>query len=175
MLQEPLILIGTFFLLFLAVMAYVRIDIVIGTHKRAGSSDALARLLDEARDIAERRQDLHEALDRALDKALQQTSSASYDSDRRGLEIKFSKLGTEFSRVVGEVEAHSREVAQALKELEKIEKIKKDAHVELHKLELSSKIGKAVNKSDYEAQKANQEQQYDNADDDISSILDDLA
>eukprot|EP01116_Phalansterium_solitarium_P016857 TRINITY_DN4008_c0_g1_i1.p1 TRINITY_DN4008_c0_g1~~TRINITY_DN4008_c0_g1_i1.p1 ORF type:complete len:601 (-),score=272.45 TRINITY_DN4008_c0_g1_i1:354-2156(-) len=174
MLQEPLLLIGVFFLFFLAVMIYVRVEINIGAPKRSAGSDAVSRLVDEARDLAERRNDLHDLLDKALDKAVRQRSAATYDAERKSLDVKLAKLAADSAKIISDADAQSKSVALKLKEVEKKEKAKLAAHLELIKLELSSKLSKSVNKSEYESQKAHQEQLLNAAEEDIASLLADL-
>jgi len=84
LLQEPLLLIVAFFLFFLLIMLYVRLEFNIGPVKqRSPNADKVDDVLLKVRELLEQRSEHHHSLDSALTKAMKTKNSTIYNAEKK--------------------------------------------------------------------------------------------
>jgi len=103
MLQEPLLLIGAYFLFFVFAMLYVRFELSITKESKvAAENDSKAEeILYRVKDIHDQHLELHHRLKDDTEKVGKSKNVAQYTSDKKKIEVNLNKLDTEMLILVG--------------------------------------------------------------------------
>jgi oligosaccharyltransferase complex subunit alpha (ribophorin I) len=127
MLQEPLLLVGAYFLFFVFAMLYVRFELSITpvsafffeifsmgiiSHIRylqeakvaAENDSKVEELLYKVKDIHDQRVELHNSLKDATEKVGKSKNVAQYNSEKKNIDSTLSKLQTEMLVLINELE-----------------------------------------------------------------------
>jgi len=137
---------------------YVRINVTIGRPKHF-ASEVSERIVADANDKLERRQELHDLVDKAAGKGKQ---VSQFENDLKPIDNKFAKISEEFAALIAEAEGSesSKDIAVRLKEIEKKAKARYNAHKELHRLEFRKKsLDKDKYEQTYQSLKAQADQE----------------
>jgi len=174
MLQEPFLLIVAFFLFFLVIMVYVRLEFHIGpVRQRSPNADKVDDLLLKVKDYFDQRAELHQSLDNALTKAIKSKNRDAYNTEKSRLDNSLTLLRKEVQKEVVTAEDLDGEVARKLRDIERKEDAKAKAQLQLHKAEIAFRFDKAP-KGAYEETKAESEKAYATADEELESLISDL-
>jgi oligosaccharyltransferase complex subunit alpha (ribophorin I) len=173
--QEPFLLIVAFFLFFLFIMVYVRLEFNIGpTKTRNPNQDKLDDILLRVKDLVEQRAEHHEALDDALSKAIKGKNVQPYTSDRQRVENLLNQIRKEVLKLITEAEGVDGDATRRLREVEKREETKAKSQAQLHDLEISFRFRKTVTKTTYDSTKDELEKALNTADEELESLVSDL-
>lgn len=173
--QEPFLLIVAFFLFFLFIMVYMRLEFNIGpTKARNPNQDKLDDILLRVKDLVEQRTEHHESLDEALSKAIKGKNAQSYTSDRQRIENLLSQIRKELSKLITEAEGVDGDATRKLREVEKKEDNKSRSQIQLHELEIAYRFKKTVTKTAYDSSKDEYEKALNSADEELEGLVSDL-
>jgi oligosaccharyltransferase complex subunit alpha (ribophorin I) len=175
MLQEPLLLFAAFFMFFLFIMVYVRIEFNIGPSKqRATNADRIDELLSQLKGVMEQAAELHSGLDSSLNKLSKSKNTQQYTQEKQRTEVNLSGCTKELLKIQAELEDVDSDLAKKVRELQRKEEKKAYNQRQLHDNEISYRINKQIPKSAYEESKAQFENFYNTTDEEIESLLGDL-
>jgi len=176
LLQEPILLIIAFFLFFLFIMVYVRLEFNIGPVKQARSANAdkVDDLLLRVKDLLDQRADHHHTLDSALTKAIKSKNHQSYVTDKQRVDNNLSNIRRDIIKSIAEADDLDGEVARKLKEIEKKEEIKTRNQQLLHEVEVAQRFKKTPSKGISEDSKSDYEKAFNTADEELESLVNDL-
>jgi len=172
MLQEPVLLVGAYFLFFVFVMLYVRFHLSITEDKKMEESNdsRLEELLSKVKEIHNQRSELHSTLKDATEKLGKGKNSAQYATEKKNIEHQLSKLHTEALSLVNELEELDDAKAAQVRQIERQEQAKQAYFDELLRLEGQYR-DKRTPKSVYEDSKAQFEKNYERSDEDIDRLI----
>jgi oligosaccharyltransferase complex subunit alpha (ribophorin I) len=176
LLREPVLLIGAFFLLFAFVLLYSRLPLSVGEAKAnlGPNSDRILGALVHLKEVSEQRNELHEALTEAVANYVKSKNDKAWTTARKVTESTLNNLNKDLNSVVAELEEVAADIGKRAREvLKKLEK-KTQLQSSLVDLEVSYKVRKVVEKSSYDAQKAELEKQYKILEDEVESAISDL-
>jgi len=175
LLQEPFLLIVAFFLFFLLIMVYIRLEFHIGPVKaRNPNQDKLDDILLRVKDLVEQRSEIHESLDSALSKAIKSKNVQTYTTDRQRIENILSQIRKEFLKLITETEEVDGDATRKLRDVERKEENKTKSQIQLHELEIAHRFKKSITKIVYDDSKTEYEKAFNNADEELESLVSDL-
>lgn len=170
LLHEPLLLITGFFLVFLAIIFWVRLEFHIGPVKqRTPQSDKVEDLLIRFKDIVDQRVEAHSSLDSAANTAVRNKSVSTFENERKSGENSLASLRKLANAIITEIDPLEGDVARKLRELEKKEEARSLLVARLRELEVEQ-INKKGGKK-YEDEKASLERQIGVADDELDNVI----
>jgi len=173
LLHEPLLLIFGFFLVFLGIMVWVRLDFYIGPVKqRTAQTDKVDDLLIRFKDIVDQRTEIHSSLDGIASTAVRNRSVSTFENERKVGEATLASLRKLAFAIAGEVEELDNDLGRKLREIEKKEEAKAALLNRLRELEVEQ-INKKGGKK-YEDEKASLERQIGVADDELDAVVNDV-
>jgi len=175
MLQEPFLLIIAYFLFFLLIMIYVRMQFTIGPVKpKRVNAEKIDEILLRAKDIVDQRNDLHESLDDALNKAIKSNDLSDFNGKRARAENTLNTLRGKFQKVISDMEEVDVELSKKLRDMERKEDDKTTNQQQLHDIEISHRIKKTYTRGDYDIVKAKFEKVYSSADEELAALVTDV-
>jgi oligosaccharyltransferase complex subunit alpha (ribophorin I) len=170
LLHEPLLLITGFFLVFLGIILWVRLEFHIGPVRQSTpQTEKVDDLLIRFRDVLDQRAEVHSSLDSAANTAVRNKSVSTFENERRSSENSLASLKRLASAIIGEIEALDNDAARKLRELEKKEEARVVLVSRLRELEVEQ-ITKKTGKK-YEDEKASLERQISVADDEVDAVV----
>jgi oligosaccharyltransferase complex subunit alpha (ribophorin I) len=134
MLHEPLLLCVVFFCLLLAVIVYSRINLslaaISGARENAAraatrGAECVARL----RDVLERRDRLHNALDAASTKLAKTRNKALWEAERQAVQDGWDECKREALRLAGELEVLDAQKGAVARQVDAAERLRQKAHM----------------------------------------------
>lgn len=175
LLQEPFLLIVAFFLFFLFIMVYMRLEFNIGpTKSRNPNQDKLDDILLRVKDLVEQRSEHHESLDEALSKAIKNKNVQTYTTDRQRIENLLFQVRKEFLKLITEAEEVDGDAARKIREVERKEEAKSKSQIQLHELEIAHRFKKTIAKNAYDVSKEEYEKAFNSTDEELESLVSDL-
>jgi len=175
MLQEPLLLIGAYFLFFVFAMLYVRFDLSITKDASitAEHESKVEELLYRVKDIHDQRAELHTNVREATEKVGKSKNVAQYNSEKKNIDNTLSKLQTEMLVVINELEELDEVKAAQVRQIDRDEQAKQAYLDELLRVEAQYREKRMV-KSVHEESKAQFEKNYGRVDEEIDRLISDL-
>jgi len=200
MLQEPLLLVGAYFLFFVFAMLYVRFELSITPvsvfffflifslcesfltyayrylqeAKVAAENDSkVEELLYKVKDIHDQRVELHNSLKDATEKVGKSKNVAQYNSEKKNIESTLSKLQTEMLVLINELEELDDVKAAQVRQIDRDEQAKQAYLDELIRVEAQFREKRMV-RSVHEESKAQFEKNYSRVDEEIDRLISDL-
>nr|XP_033782325.1 dolichyl-diphosphooligosaccharide--protein glycosyltransferase subunit 1 [Geotrypetes seraphini] len=166
MLQEPLLVVGAFYILFFTVILYVRLDFSITKDPAAEARMKVACITEQVLTLVNRRLGLYRHFDEAVNKYKQLRDISTLNSGKKNLETEHKTLTNEISSLQSKLKAEGSDMSDKVGEIQKLDvqvkelvlkssleaerlvagKLKKDNYIENEKLhsnkrqELISKI-----------------------------------
>lgn len=175
MLQEPLLLIGAYFLFFVFAMLYVRFNLSITKESTllAEHNSKVEELVYRVKDIHDQRVELHNNLKDATEKVGKSKNISQYNVEKKNIESNLSKLQTEMLVVVNELEELDEAKAAQVRQIDRDEQAKQAYLDELVRVEAQYRDKRMV-KAVHEESKAQFEKNYSRVDEEIDRLISSL-
>lgn len=173
MLQEPLLVVGAFYILFFTVILYVRLDFSITKDPAVEAKMKVACITEQILTLVNKRLGLYRHFDEAVNKYKQFRDISSLNSGKKTLEMDHKNLTNEIASLQAKLKAEGSDLCDKVAEIQKL-----DSQVKEIVLKSSSEAERLVagklKKDNYiesEKQHANKRQELVNK---IDNILDAL-
>ncbi|XP_048403593.1 dolichyl-diphosphooligosaccharide--protein glycosyltransferase subunit 1 [Stegostoma tigrinum] len=167
MLQEPLLVVGAFYILFFTVIIYVRLDFSITKDPAAEARMKVASITEQVLTLVNKRLGLYRHFEEAVNKYKQSRDVGTLNSGRKTLETEHRGLSADITSLQSKLKAEGSDLAEKVAEIQKLDgqvkdlalkasqeaerlvagKVKKDTYIESDK-HLSSKRQDLVSKID---------------------------
>lgn len=167
MLQEPLLVVGAFYILFFTVIIYVRLDFAITKDPAAEVRMKVASITEQVLTLVNKRLGLYRHMDEVVNRYKQSRDTGALNSGRKTLEADHRTLTNDVSSLQARLKAEGSDLAEKVGEVQKLDgqvkdlvcrscqeaerlvagKVKKEAYIESEK-GLSSKRAELVSRID---------------------------
>ncbi|XP_023646436.1 dolichyl-diphosphooligosaccharide--protein glycosyltransferase subunit 1 [Paramormyrops kingsleyae] len=153
MLQEPLLVVGAFYIMFFTVIIYVRLDFSITKDPAAEVRMKVASITEQVLTLVNKRLGLYRHLDEAVNRYKQSRDTGALNSARKAMEAEHRSLTTDVGALQGRLKAEGSDLAEKVGEVQKLDgqvkelvcrscqeaerlvagKVKKEAYIESEK------------------------------------------
>ncbi|XP_075143305.1 dolichyl-diphosphooligosaccharide--protein glycosyltransferase subunit 1 isoform X2 [Leptodactylus fuscus] len=167
MLQEPLLVVGAFYILFFTVIIYVRLDFSITKDPAAEARMKVACITEQILTLVNKRLGLYRHFDEAVNKYKQSRDISTLNSGKKALETEHKNLTNEITSLQAKLKAEGSDLCDKVAEIQKLDsqvkeivvkssseaerlvagKLKKDSYIESEK-QHANKRQELVNKID---------------------------
>uniref|UniRef100_A0A8C5N4A7 Dolichyl-diphosphooligosaccharide--protein glycosyltransferase subunit 1 n=1 Tax=Leptobrachium leishanense TaxID=445787 RepID=A0A8C5N4A7_9ANUR len=167
MLQEPLLVVGAFYILFFTVILYVRLDFSITKDPAAEARMKAACITEQILTLVNKRLGLYRHFDEAVNKYKQTRDISTVNSAKKTLETEHKNLTNEIASLQSKLKAEGSDLCDKVAEIQKLDsqvkeivlkssaeaerlvagKLKKDSYIENEKQHVSRRQ-ELVNKID---------------------------
>ncbi|XP_039972333.1 dolichyl-diphosphooligosaccharide--protein glycosyltransferase subunit 1 [Xiphias gladius] len=167
MLQEPLLVVGAFYILFFTVIIYVRLDFAITKDPAAEVRMKVASITEQVLTLVNKRLGLYRHMDEVVNRYKQSRDTGALNSGRKTLEADHRALTNEISSLQARLKAEGSDLADKVGEVQKLDgqvkelvcrscqeterlvvgKVKKEAYIESEKT-LTSRRQELVSRID---------------------------
>ncbi|XP_054641759.1 dolichyl-diphosphooligosaccharide--protein glycosyltransferase subunit 1 [Dunckerocampus dactyliophorus] len=167
MLQEPLLVVGAFYILFFTVIIYVRLDFAITKDPAAEVRMKVASITEQVLTLVNKRLGLYRHMDEVVNRYKQSRDTGALNSGRKTLEADHRALTNEISSLQARLKAEGSDLADKVGEVQKLDgqvkelvsrasqeaerlvagKVKKEAYIESDKT-LASKRQELISRID---------------------------
>lgn len=167
MLQEPLLVVGAFYILFFTVIIYVRLDFSITKDPAAEARMKVASITEQVLTLVNKRLGLYRHFEESVNKYKQSRDIGTLNSGRKSLETEHRSLSGDISALQSKLKGEGSDLAEKVAEIQKLDgqvkdlalkasqeaerlvagKVKKDAYIENDK-HLSSKRQDLISRID---------------------------
>ncbi|XP_063797234.1 dolichyl-diphosphooligosaccharide--protein glycosyltransferase subunit 1 [Pseudophryne corroboree] len=167
MLQEPLLVVGAFYILFFTVILYVRLDFSITKDPAAEAKMKAACITEQILTLVNKRLGLYRHFDEAVNKYKQSRDISTLNGGKKALETEHKNLTNEIASLQSKLKAEGSDLCDKVAEIQKLDsqvkeivvkssseaerlvagKLKKDSYIESEK-QHASKRQELVNKID---------------------------
>ncbi|KAM3877906.1 dolichyl-diphosphooligosaccharide--protein glycosyltransferase subunit 1 [Diretmus argenteus] len=167
MLQEPLLVVGAFYILFFTVIIYVRLDFAITKDPAAEVRMKVASITEQVLTLVNKRLGLYRHMDEVVNRYKQSRDTGALNSGRKTLEADHRTLTNDISSLQARLKAEGSDLADKVGEVQKLDgqvkelvcrscqeaerlvagKVKKEAYIESEKT-LASKRQELVTRID---------------------------
>ncbi|XP_075218764.1 dolichyl-diphosphooligosaccharide--protein glycosyltransferase subunit 1 [Lycorma delicatula] len=134
MLQEPLLVVIAFYLLFLLVVIYVRLDFCIAKDEASESRLRVSGLCDKILVHQDKRADTYSSFDSALAKLKQNKDVNTFLTVIKNINQEYKTETTHIAELLVKLKADAPEIAEKVSELQKLDKHLKDLYVQQQSL-----------------------------------------
>jgi len=145
LLQEPMLLVGAFYLLFLIVIIYVRLDFAITKDEAKESRMRVSSLIDEIQSAHDRRSALYQSYDDAINKFKSSKDLTAFQTSRKKIEGDYKQLSQQIQNLQAQLKGEGSDAAEKVGELQRMDSQYKEqiglAIVSAEKL-VSGKLGR---------------------------------
>jgi len=176
MFQEPILLVGSFFILLVSIMFYARLNFKIGgsSKSRPVNADKIGDVLNKIKDLHEQRVEHHHSIDSSLQKVWKLKSETVYNQEKKKSEAALANIKKEVQKAISDLEALDNEIARKVKDIERREEKKSLAQDKVHQNEINYRLYKNGTKEVFEEQKSQLENAYTIAEDEVEGLVSDL-
>uniref|UniRef100_A0A8C7ZBF2 Dolichyl-diphosphooligosaccharide--protein glycosyltransferase subunit 1 n=1 Tax=Oryzias sinensis TaxID=183150 RepID=A0A8C7ZBF2_9TELE len=167
MLQEPLLVVGAFYILFFTVIIYVRLDFAITKDPAAEVRMKVASITEQVLTLVNKRLGLYRHMDEVVNRYKQSRDTGALNSGRKTLEAEHRTLTNDISTLQARLKAEGSDLAEKVAEVQKLDgqvkdlvfrscqeaerlvagKVKKEAYIENEK-SLTSKRQELISRID---------------------------
>ncbi|KAM9860292.1 dolichyl-diphosphooligosaccharide--protein glycosyltransferase subunit 1 [Aulostomus maculatus] len=167
MLQEPLLVVGAFYILFFTVIIYVRLDFAITKDPAAEVRMKVASITEQVLTLVNKRLGLYRHMDEVVNRYKQSRDTGALNSGRKTLEADHRTLTNDISSLQARLKAEGSDLADKVGEVQKLDgqvkelvcrscqeaerlvagKVKKEAYIESDKT-LASKRQELISRID---------------------------
>ncbi|TNM88582.1 hypothetical protein fugu_004836 [Takifugu bimaculatus] len=167
MLQEPLLVVGAFYILFFTVIIYVRLDFAITKDPAAEVRMKVASITEQVLTLVNKRLGLYRHMDEVVNRYKQTRDTGALNSGRKNLEADHRTLTNDISSLQARLKAEGSDLADKVGEVQKLDgqvkemvyrscqeaerlvagKVKKEAYIESEK-NLSGKRQELISRID---------------------------
>jgi len=171
MLHEPLLLIGFFFTLCLAVIAYGRIDLSLASasgHADAHQATRLGECMARFRDVLERRDRLHAAAEEAIAKLAKTRSKSQFDSEKAAVQDGLDECTRDAMRLAAELETLEPRRGAIARQIDAVERKRQAVHLKIMQLEAGAR--QSGSDPDHDKQRSALDAEYHEADEQVARL-----
>ncbi|XP_013865277.1 dolichyl-diphosphooligosaccharide--protein glycosyltransferase subunit 1 [Austrofundulus limnaeus] len=167
MLQEPLLVVGAFYILFFTVIIYVRLDFAITKDPAAEVRMKVASITEQVLTLVNKRLGLYRHMDEVVNRYKQSRDTGALNSGRKTLEADHRQLTNEITSLQARLKTEGSDLAEKVAEVQKLDgqvkelvcrscseaerlvagKVKKEAYIESEK-NLTSKRQELIGRID---------------------------
>ncbi|XP_061780041.1 dolichyl-diphosphooligosaccharide--protein glycosyltransferase subunit 1 [Nerophis lumbriciformis] len=126
MLQEPLLVVGAFYILFFTVIIYVRLDFAITKDPAAEVRMKVASITEQALTLVNKRLGLYRHMDEVVNRYKQSRDTGALNSGRKTLEADHRALTNEISSLQARLKTEGSDLADKVGEVQKLDGQVKD-------------------------------------------------
>jgi len=121
LLQEPLLVVTAFYLLFLVVIIYVRLDFSITKDEASESRMRVASLLEQVQGIQDRRSALYQSYDDTIEKFKSTKDNTTFIANRKKIDGDYKLLTQQIGGLLSKLKAEGSETSDKVAELQKLD------------------------------------------------------
>lgn len=148
LLQEPLLVVSAFYLLFLVVIIYVRMDFSITKDEASESRMRVAGLIEQVQAIQDRRSALYQSYDDTINKYKASKDQASLLSSRKKIDADYKQLTHQIASLLTKLKTEGSDAVEKVTELQRADAQVKE-HIGLVIGAAEKLIGGKMNKNQY--------------------------
>uniref|UniRef100_A0A8C5DYY9 Dolichyl-diphosphooligosaccharide--protein glycosyltransferase subunit 1 n=1 Tax=Gouania willdenowi TaxID=441366 RepID=A0A8C5DYY9_GOUWI len=126
MLQEPLLVVGAFYILFFTVIIYVRLDFAITKDPAAEVRMKVASITEQVLTLVNKRLGLYRHMDEVVNRYKQSRDTGALNSGRKTLEAEHRTLTNEISSLQARLKAEGSDLADKVGEVQKLDGLVKE-------------------------------------------------
>ncbi|XP_070557890.1 dolichyl-diphosphooligosaccharide--protein glycosyltransferase subunit 1-like [Ptychodera flava] len=126
LLQEPLLVVGAFYLLFLTVIVYVRLDFSISKDPATESRLRVAGLVEQILKVEDKRFSLYRSYDDTITKFKSSKDSNSFNDARKKLDQEYRSYTTNINAFLATLKQEGTDAAEKVSEIQKLQSQLKD-------------------------------------------------
>ncbi|XP_045164577.2 dolichyl-diphosphooligosaccharide--protein glycosyltransferase subunit 1-like [Mercenaria mercenaria] len=126
LLQEPLLVVGAFYLLFLLVIIYVRMDFSITKDEAKESKMRVASLVEEVQSAQDKRSALYQSYDDAIDKFKAGKDHSNFTSQRKKIDGDYKQLTSQIQNLQAQLKTEGSDLSEKVAELNRLDHQYKD-------------------------------------------------
>lgn len=126
MLQEPLLVVGAFYILFFTVIIYVRLDFAITKDPAAEVRMKVASITEQVLTLVNKRLGLYRHMDEVVNRYKQSRDTGALNSGRKTLEADHRTLTNEISSLQARLKTEGSDLAEKVGEIQKLDGQLKD-------------------------------------------------
>ncbi|XP_064606302.1 dolichyl-diphosphooligosaccharide--protein glycosyltransferase subunit 1-like [Liolophura sinensis] len=119
LLQEPFLVVGAFYLLFLLVIIYVRLDFSITKDELKESRMRVAGILEEVQSAQDKRSALYQTYDDAINRFKASKDSGSFLTSRKKIDVNYKQLTKQIEDLLTQLKMESTDAAEKVAELQR--------------------------------------------------------
>ncbi|KAJ8361107.1 hypothetical protein SKAU_G00176320 [Synaphobranchus kaupii] len=121
MLQEPLLVVGAFYILFFTVIIYVRLDFSITKDPAAEVRMKVASITEQVLTLVNKRLGLYRHLDEVVNRYKQSRDTGAFNSGRKTLEAEHRTLTNDIASLQARLKAEGSDLADKVGEVQKLD------------------------------------------------------
>ncbi|KAK6176821.1 hypothetical protein SNE40_015049 [Patella caerulea] len=121
LLQEPLLVVGAFYLLFLLVIIYVRLDFSITKDEAKESRLRVSSLINEVQDAQDKRSALYQSYDDAINKYKSSKDTISFGNSRKKINNDYAALTKQINTIQAQLKTEGSDASERVAELQKLD------------------------------------------------------
>ncbi|XP_052782111.1 dolichyl-diphosphooligosaccharide--protein glycosyltransferase subunit 1-like [Mya arenaria] len=126
LLQEPLLVVGAFYLMFVLVIIYVRMDFSITKDEAKESKMRVASLLEEVQSAQDRRSALYQSYDDAIDKFKASKDLSSFIAGRKKIDADYKQLTQQIQGLQSSLKQEGSDLTERVGELNRQDQAYRD-------------------------------------------------
>lgn len=126
LLQEPLLVVGAFYLLFVLVIVYVRLDFSITKDEAKESKMRVASLVEEVQSAQDKRSALYQSYDDAIDKFKAGKDHGNFVSQRKKIDADYKQLTGQIQNLQAQLKSEGSDISEKVAELNRLDHQYKD-------------------------------------------------
>ncbi|KAF6028879.1 RPN1 [Bugula neritina] len=128
LLREPMMVVGFFYLIFLFVIVYVRLDFSISRDEAAESKLKVASYIESAQSVLDRRSALYQAYDDAVNKYKASKDISAYQTQRKKVDADHKELTAQVTTLQAQLKTENADAAvEKLAEIQKLDGVYKES------------------------------------------------
>lgn len=126
LLQEPLLVVIAFYLLFILVIVYVRMDFSISKDAATESRMRIASLVEQAQATHDKRSALYQSYEDAVNKFKATKDATTFGVNRKKIDADHKTLTLQITSLQGKLKSEGSDAAEKLAELQKLDGVVRD-------------------------------------------------
>ncbi|XP_041347808.1 dolichyl-diphosphooligosaccharide--protein glycosyltransferase subunit 1-like [Gigantopelta aegis] len=145
LLQEPLLVVGAFYLLFILVIVYVRLDFSITKDELKESRMRISSLIEEVQSTQDKRSALYQSYDDAINKFKANKDASQLLSSRKKIDADYKQLTQQIQNLHAQLKLETSDAAEKVSELQRLDSSYKEQinlGISLAERLVHNKIGK---------------------------------
>jgi len=121
LLQEPFLVVGAFYLLFVLVIIYVRLDFSISKDEASESRMRTASLIEQVQTLHDRRSALYQTYEDAVNKFKTSKEQQTFTANRKKIDTDHKQLSQQMTNLQQQLKAEGSDAAEKIAELQKLD------------------------------------------------------
>jgi len=121
LLQEPFLVVGAFYLLFVLVIIYVRLDFSISKDEASESRMRTASLIEQVQTLHDRRSALYQTYEDAVNKFKASKEQQTFTANRKKIDTDHKQLTQQMTNLQQQLKNEGSDTAEKIGELQKLD------------------------------------------------------